>query len=344
MKKMSCFIVILISIALFTCACSEQSTDNTNMTSSISTTASETQASETTTEESALPTPTSAPERYFSEVLTTTESESIAIGPLSPEHEYYEGVLAIDPKAAEYITELTIFDEEINDAFVIHISLPPNYSADKTYPMVIMTDGAWRLSDHPEMRQLMTEGVIEELILVSIGYPNGYDYETIRERDLKDDPEAFLHFITDNVSPYMIDNYPIDTERLTLTGHSYGGYFMFYAIFRSDEVGVGLFENYLVASPALQAMTGFDNMDDFEKAYSERNTSLNIRAYVTAGGAEASNYRSRITNLIAKVEGRNYEGLEISYEKIDNETHNSVFKPSLRNALVMFYGMENTQN
>ncbi|NLT11840.1 MAG: alpha/beta hydrolase [Clostridiaceae bacterium] len=344
MKKMSCLIIILISVALFACACTEQLTDSSNMSSSTSTTASDSKASETLTEESALPTSSPAPERIIANAMTQGEVESIAIGPLSPEHEYYEGVLAIDPKAAEYITEMTIFDEEINDTFVIHISLPPNYSADKTYPMVIMTDGVWRLNDHPEMRQLMTEGAIEELILVSIGYPNGYDYETIRERDLKDDPESFLHFITDNVAPYMIEKYPVDTDRLTLTGHSYGGYFMFYAIFRSDEIGVGLFENYLVASPALQAMTGFDTMEDFEKAYSERNTSLNIRAYVTAGGAEASNYRSRITNLIAKVEGRNYDGLEISYEKIDNETHNSVFKPSLRNALIMFYGIENAQN
>ena len=43
-----------------------------------------------------------------------------------------------------------------------------------------MTDGGWRLSDHPKLRPLMKDGVIDDVILISIGYPNDYDYRAIR--------------------------------------------------------------------------------------------------------------------------------------------------------------------
>lgn len=35
---------------------------------------------------------------------------------------------------------------------------------------------------------------------------------------------------------------------------------------------------------------------------------------------------------------RNYEGLTIDYEVIDGFDHNTVFKPSIKNAMLKFYG------
>ena len=99
----------------------------------------------------------------------------------------------------------TVDDKEIDDTFVVHISLPPNYAETKEYPLVVMTDGGWRLSDHPKLRPLMKDGVIDDVILISIGYPNDYDYRAIRERDLVNHPNDFLHFIVD---PLFIRNLP----------------------------------------------------------------------------------------------------------------------------------------
>ncbi len=64
----------------------------------------------------------------------------------------------------------TVDDKEIDDTFVVHISLPPNYAETKEYPLVVMTDGVWRLSDHPKLRPLMKDGVIDDVILISIGF------------------------------------------------------------------------------------------------------------------------------------------------------------------------------
>ena len=57
--------------------------------------------------------------------LLPEERESIVLGKLSPEHIYYNEVVTLDPACADYIEELTIYDKEIDDTFVVHISLPP---------------------------------------------------------------------------------------------------------------------------------------------------------------------------------------------------------------------------
>lgn len=283
-------------------------------------------------------TPTPEPEQIYSASLLPSELESITVGSLSPEHPYYDDVTYVDPECLEYITEIKIFDEEIGDTFVVHVSVPPSYGDGKSYPMVVMTDGVWRLSDHVEVRPMMEDGQIEELILVSIGYPDGYNYQNIRDRDLVNDPESFLHFIVDNLMPYLLENYSVDETSLTLTGHSYGGYWAFYALLHSDTIAKNLFSNYVVASPAMSARTGIANADDYEELYYERATVLSARVYVTAGGEEPAAYVALIDDFLARLEKSDYQGLEMTYEIIEGYDHNGVFKPSLINALLMFYG------
>lgn len=267
--------------------------------------------------------------------LLPEERDSITLGKLSTDHIYYKEVIGIDYQCADYIQELSIYDKEIDDIFVVHISLPPTYDETKQYPLVVMTDGVWRLSDHPELRPLMVEGKIEDVILVSIGYPN--DYEVIRERDLVERPGDFLHFIVDNLIPYLSEIYSVSEENTTLTGHSYGGYWAAYALLHSDTIGRNTFENYYIGSPSMQAHTGNKFLRNYESDYRERNSSLNANVYVTLGGMEKG--------VVGSVEGfvkqlEEYEGIDVDYEVIEGENHNTVFKPSIYNTLIKFYGKE----
>lgn len=269
--------------------------------------------------------------------LLPEERDSITLGKLSESHIYYKEVIGIDYQCADYIQELSIYDKEIDDTFVVHISLPPTYDETKQYPLVVMTDGVWRLSDHPELRPLMVEGKIEDVILVSIGYPNDYDYEVIRERDLVERPGDFLHFIVDNLIPYLSEIYSVSEENTTLTGHSYGGYWAAYALLHSDTIGRNTFENYYIGSPSMQAHTGNKFLRNYESDYHKRNSSLNANVYVTLGGLEKG--------AVGSVEGfveqlKEYEGINVEYEVIEGESHNTVFKPSIYNTLVRFYGKE----
>lgn len=274
----------------------------------------------------------------YADTLLPEERESIVVGKLSPEHIYYQEVTTFDPACAEYIEEISIFDQEIGDTFVVHVSLPPEYDGTKKYPMVVMTDGVWRLSDHPELRPLMVSGEIDDVILVSVGYPNDYDYQKIRERDLVKDPESYLHFLVDNLVPYLSEIYSVDPENMTLTGHSYGGYWGFYALFHSDTIGKNTFCNYYIGSPSFQARTGSDEIEDFEEAYFSRQQSLPCNVYVTVGDQESVGFIMQIENFINHLQERGYEGLNLSYEVIEGHGHDTVFKPSIKNTMYMFYG------
>lgn len=327
MEKRFSLIPLILVLALFTAACGAGGDSFVSNTSKLSATTRK-------------PTPAPGTERVYSDTILPSELESITVGPLSPDHAYYADVTYVDPECLEYITEIKIFDEEIGDTFVVHVSVPPGYSTEKSFPMVVMTDGVWRLSDHVEVRPMMKGGRIEDLILVSIGYPDGYDYQNIRDRDLVNDPESFLHFIVDNLMPYLLENYSVDETNLTLTGHSYGGYWAFYSLLHSDTIGKNLFSNYVIASPALSARTGIANCDDYEELYYKRSTALAARVYVTAGGEEPSPYVIQIDDFVANLEKRDYQGLEMTYEIIEGYDHNGVFKPTLINALLMFFGKD----
>ena len=270
--------------------------------------------------------------------LLPEERESIHMGKLSSEHIYYEEVVHLDPACADYIQELSIYDKEIDDTFVVHISLPPTYDETKEYPLVVMTDGVWRLSDHPELRPLMNNGVIDDVILISIGYPNDYDYRTIRERDLVNHPNDFLHFIVDNLIPYLSEIYSVSDKNTTLTGHSYGGYFAYYTLFHSDTIARNTFENYYIGSPSMQAHTGKMYIRNYEQEYYESCKELIANVYITVGGEEDSGFVSGIESFEKSLEERNYDGLNIIYEVIEGYSHDTVFKPSIRNALGIFYG------
>lgn len=270
--------------------------------------------------------------------LLKEERDSIKVGKLSKDHIYYQEVVGIDPECANYINEISIFDKEINDTFIVHVSLPPNYKKENKYPMVLMTDGVWRLSDHPELRPLMVKGEVEDVILVSVGYPNSYDYRTIRERDLLKAPDKYLHFLVDNLVPYLNEQYSIDNKRLTLTGHSYGGFWGFYALFNSDTIGKNTFANYYIGSPSFQAQYNGQFIEDFEKQYYARKKELNCRVYVTVGDKEGTSFINPIDNFIDTLKKRNYSGLDLKYEIIKDFDHNTVFKPSIKNTLLMFYG------
>jgi enterochelin esterase-like enzyme len=246
-------------------------------------------------------------------------------------------VVGIDAECAEYINEICLYDEETNDDFVVHVSLPPNYDESKKYPLVVMTDGVWRLSDHPQLRPLMVSGQVEDVILVSVGYPNGYDYLTIRERDLLDQPDIYLQFLIENLMPYLCETYRVDVGRVTLTGHSYGGYWGVYALFHSDTIGKNTFANYYIGSPSYQAVTNKAYGTDFDNWYYERSQELNCSVYVTVGGDEEAGFIGMIDRGIDGIVKHGYEGLQLEYEVIDDYDHNTVFKPSIKNTLVKFY-------
>ena len=197
------------------------------------------------------------------------------------------------------VDEINIYDEELGKEFVVHVTLPPNYDKDKTYPVFFLTDGIWRFGNCPELRKCMENGEAAPVILVSLYY--SYDVtdpdQWIRYNDLVIERDKLLDFITDNLMPYLTENYNIDCANSTLYGHSDGGVFTHNAVFNSDRYENQPFGHYIIGSPALWGlyhynldnnMTNDDVLNDY--GYFDRNETLDKTIFLCAGSLEDPDY------------------------------------------------------
>lgn len=196
-----------------------------------------------------------------------------------------------------HIEEYTLYDEQLGLPFLVHVTLPPDYDAEKTYPVFLMTDGVWRLNDHAALWHAMENGEAADVILVSLAYTynfNGTD-DQFRETLFIKEKEKLLSFITDDLMPYLGEQYHIDCAESTLFGHSMGGVFSHYACFMSDKYENQPFFRYIVGSPALFNLYGNDTDYDaadaeHEYGYFDRHDALDKKLFLCGGSLEDPDY------------------------------------------------------
>lgn len=210
---------------------------------------------------------------------------------------------------AEFVSEISIYDEELDTNFIVHVTLPPGFDSEKTYPAYVLTDGVWRFGNHPALRKEMENGKAGSALLVSIGYDysmNGMD-DTNRKKYFCEKDKEFLDFITDNLMPYLGEQYNIDFSNSTLYGHSLGGTFAHYAVFNSDRYENQPFGNYIIGSPAFWSpgFLPYANESEFknEYGYFDRNNTLDKRIFICAGADEDPVYEEYYGDNDSTLEG-----------------------------------------
>lgn len=210
------------------------------------------------------------------------------------------------------VEEISIYDEELDKEFVVHVTLPPNYDKDSTYPVFFLTDGIWRFGNCTELRKVMEDGEAAPVILVSMWYSYTVNDEDgdIRHNDLVIERDKLLNFITDNLMPYLGENYNIDYANSTLYGHSDGGVFAHNALFKSDLYDNQPFGNYIIGSPALWGLYNYNDYygissDDVENDYGyfDRNETLDKHVFLCAGSLEDSDYADSYQGHDTTLEG-----------------------------------------
>lgn len=210
---------------------------------------------------------------------------------------------------ADFVKEISIYDEELDTSFIVHVTLPPDFDPEKTYPAFVLTDGVWRFGNHPALRKEMENGNAGSALLVSIGYDysmNGMD-DTNRKKYFCEKDKEFLDFITDNLMPYLGEQYNVDFGNSTLYGHSLGGTFAHYAVFNSDKYENQPFGNYIIGSPAFWS-PGFLPYADLsevksEYGYFDRNDTLDKRIFICAGADEDPVYEEYYGDNDSTLEG-----------------------------------------
>ncbi len=236
----------------------------------------------------------------------------------------------------------------VGDDFVIDISLPSSYSSSgsKKYPVIYLTDGNWRRPQHQPIHDMSKSDDVREMIVVGISYPDSYNPNSIRVRDLITHADNYLDFICSELIPYIEKNYRTDGLR-TLWGSSYGGYFVMYALFQYTEKTKDVFQNYIVASPTCYQTTEYNgtNLDLFgyEEKLAANITELNLNLYMTVGGLEDSYwFIEPFKKLVARLEGRNYKGFYIKSFIDPGKDHMTVWEPTLYEGIRMFLKNEVT--
>ena len=211
---------------------------------------------------------------------------------------FYPADITKITKIKDYFRELTIYDEQLDQQFLVHITLPPNYDKDKEYPVVFITDSAYHLKKVPDLWKVIDEGEAAPVIFVTLGY----DYDTREEEERFDkfilQEEKLLDFITDDLMKTISLNYKVDASRSVFFGHSFGGVFSHYALCNSDKYDYQPFGSYIIGSPSFYAyfypdMEYFDNSsikDPYafqrEFDYFDRNETMDKNVLICAGGRE----------------------------------------------------------
>lgn len=257
------------------------------------------------------------------------------------------------------VYELT--SEKLHRTYPIYISVPRGYAKSSTdnspdkkakskkYPLVILNDGPYAFPVAAGALSMpMNMGVLEEVILVGIGFSKGDHMMLSRIRDYSpsSDPQwqkfqpgqapQYLDFIETELLPFIEARYNVDTKKRTLVGHSAGGLFASYVLLNRSD----LFESYVILSPALF----WNNKLIFneENNYARKHRDLKARVYFATGSRETSSalpyhWVDDQNAFVAQLDARQYPGLQIQADIIDGAVHETSYPMGLLKGMQWLY-------
>lgn len=227
------------------------------------------------------------------------------------------------------------------------------------WPVVYLTDANFFFGMMTELTRMMSWcGSTHDAIIVGIGYPEDvnpqeawrdaivgrtHDFIPLRDEALeKNDTDwlkrpvitggapRFLQFIQQELVPMVEKEFPTDPKKRVLVGHSLGGLFAAYALFEAP----GLFDTYLVSSPALTANDGY--VFKQEEQFAKRRKRLPAKVYLSVGELEESVDDRMVTNAIrfgVILESRKYKGLILHRQIFHGLNHCEVVAPGFQAGL-----------
>jgi predicted alpha/beta superfamily hydrolase len=248
---------------------------------------------------------TEMPDRYES-----FEHVSIMADPLADLRFTWEYDKAALENIKDRIEEYSVYDEQLGMEFIVHVTLPLHYDSTETYPVLFLTDAVWRLNDHAALYKAMERGEAADVILVSLGC--NYNIKNadnfVRFELLISNRKGLLDFVTDDLMPYLCENYNIDCDNSTLFGHSMAGVFSHYALYNSDKYENQPFGRYIIGSPALFNLYDYytdlgaeDAVNDY--GYFDRNASLDKKVFLCGGELEDPDYKDQYQGHDSTLEG-----------------------------------------
>ncbi len=249
------------------------------------------------------------------------------------------------------ITELT--SVYTKTSYDIYISYPNSYaSSGKNYPVLVVLDAEVNFGAVSYIAQrLIKDELIPELFVVGIAYQGDTDedgYYSLRSRDFTPTSdktqeqrikekfglgtggaESFVKFLSLELFPHLVNNYPIKTESKSIYGHSFGGLFGFHLLLNHPT----LFDNYVLLSPSLW----WDKSNLLRNAkISSAIASKRLKLYVGTGSLEESMIDDHL-EMVHILKYFNADSLQMKSEILDQETHRTIFGRGFTNGLRFIY-------
>ena len=114
---------------------------------------------------------------------------------------------------------------------------------------------------------------------------------------------------------------------------------MLYSLFQNDGMTRGLFQNYILASPAFFEYTEGLPLADYEDRFYRQSEEheLNVNVYLSVGGDEdAASFLRPIRKFVKLLGKREYEGLNLTYQEYEGMGHYDVWVPTLLDGLSLY--------
>lgn len=162
----------------------------------------------------------------------------------------------------------SMYSKEVKDSFTIRVSLPSSLNYTGSYSAVYYLDA--NIKSGNNLRHLLADSSItsrlEKTLFIGLaqkGKHHKFKYPKLRSRDFippvnrqgklvtsakayKAHADNFYKFLTGELIPLIHNRFNVNNSR-TIIGHSLGGLFVFYCLFKNEH----LFKNYFALSPAL---------------------------------------------------------------------------------------------
>lgn len=222
--------------------------------------------------------------------------------------------------------------KHVDQTYEIDIFFPKDYEKETArYPVLYVLDAEYNFGCVAYIaRRLIKNGDIPKVLVVGIAYNTPEDdYYAKRERDCTPPSkihgrysggvENFVQFFANELIPYVNTNFRTLPEDRTIVGHSIGGFFCTYALFKHPE----LFNRYLIVSPSLW----FSNevIFEYEKEFAGTHKSMNAAVFLSTGRDESAQMVQTTEKMVRTLMERKYPGLRFTSLLPEGENHRSIF-------------------
>jgi uncharacterized protein len=246
-------------------------------------------------------------------------------------------LLVDSPASAQTLPKQWVIGETIelqsqilNETRQLIIGKPYGYETSKdSYAVLYLLDGPAHFSYTISMAQYLARNQrIPEMFVVAIANTNrnrdlsppsqpGKEIERVPTQGGADN---FLHFITEELAPWVDRNYRTIPHRV-LIGHSLGGLFAIHTLVTDPSV----FDSYIVISPNLD--WNDQRLVTEAEAFLEKRPNFNARLYMSAGN-EGGALLGGVRKLSGVLDEFAPTGLKWQFNWMSEETHGSVPLPS----------------